>query len=117
MPRSHVASAACAGSKAPDAPDSDQPGFLHHVIGMLTQSTAAPQDIGIKSGEGFVVPRAPRLFVAGQNGVAKAPFAARRDPRSSWRPLSVSTIVLSPDDGILRGPHENLVTCVCSHVK
>src|SRR5205823_2499648 len=58
-----------------DAADGDEPGFLHHLVGVLAQAAAAPQDVRVKTVEGFVVPRAPRLLVAGQDGGAEAPLA------------------------------------------
>src|SRR3954447_19032941 len=58
-----------------DAAHSDEPGFLDDFIRVIAQAGTAPKDIGIQTGKGVIVEDAPRLLIAGQNGVAEAPFA------------------------------------------
>src|SRR5438128_1812524 len=51
-----------------------QPGILHDVVGQVAQAGAAPEHVRIQPGKRFLVPGAPGLLIAGQDGAAQAEF-------------------------------------------
>ena len=57
--------------KSPHLPHGHEPGFLHHVVGLVAPATAAPQHEPIQRIEMLQAPRATGCFIAGQHRFAQ----------------------------------------------